>query len=235
MTLTEAMTALAALGSEQTKKVLLRHGAVEPFFGVKIGDLKPLAKKLQGRQALALELYDTGNGDAQYLAGMIADGSAMTKPELNHWAKTAAWSLISGNTVAWVTSEHPDGLTLALKWINAKKESVVRSGWATLCAIVSITPDVDLPLDTIGQLLDRVVREMPVATDDIRYTMNNFIICVGTYVAPLGDPAIKAARTLGKVEIDMGPTACKVPDAEPYIIKSRRGKPIAPKRKTFRC
>lgn len=235
MTLAETMTALAALGSAQTKKVLLRHGAVEPFFGVKIGDLKPLAKKLKGRQALALELYATGNGDAQYLAGMIADGARMTKPQLNRWAKTAAWSLISGNTVAWVASEHPDGLALALKWIDAKKESVARSGWASLCAIVSIIADDELPLATISQLLDRIGREMPTATDDVRYSMNNFVICVGTYVAPLGDEAIQTARTLGKVEIDRGQTACKVPDAEPYIIKSRRGQPIAPKRKTFRC
>jgi hypothetical protein len=33
----------------------------------------------------------------------------------------------------------------------------------------------------------------------------------------------------------MGDTACKIPDAENYILKSRRGAPIAPKRKTVRC
>jgi hypothetical protein len=37
------------------------------------------------------------------------------------------------------------------------------------------------------------------------------------------------------VEIDMGDTACQVPDAESYILKSRRGAPVAPKRKTLRC
>lgn len=229
------MAQLEALGSEQTKRILRRHGAVDPFFGVKVGDLKPVAKKLKGQQDLALELYDTGNSDAQYLAGMIADGALMTKPELNRWAKTAAWGLISGNTVAWVTSENKAALPLALKWIDAKKESVVRSGWATLCAVVSIRSDEELPLDTVADLLDRVVRDMPTATDDVRYSMNNFVICVGTYVVALGDAAINTARTLGKVEIDMGETACKVPAAEPYIMKCRRGAPIAPKRKTFRC
>lgn len=235
MTVAEVMSELEALGSEQTRKVLRRHGAIDPFFGVKVGDLKPVAKKLKGRQDLALDLYQTGNSDAQYLAGMIADGAQMTKPQLNKWAKTAAWGLISGNSVAWVASEHPAGIALALKWIDAKKESVVRSGWATLCAIVSIADDADLPLEAIAQLLERVAQEMSTATDDVRYTMNSFIICVGTYVAPLGEAAISTARTLGKVEIDMGQTACKVPDAESYIIKSRRGKPVAPKRKTFRC
>lgn len=65
--------------------------------------------------------------------------------------------------------------------------------------------------------------------------MNNFIICCGTYVAPLADKAVAAARKVGTVEVDMGQTDCQVPDAESYILKSRRGLPVAPKRKTTRC
>jgi hypothetical protein len=40
---------------------------------------------------------------------------------------------------------------------------------------------------------------------------------------------------VGKVEADMGETGCKIPDAEAYILKSRRGAAVAPKRKTVRC
>jgi|GEM_PF-2076922 len=76
---------------------------------------------------------------------------------------------------------------------------------------------------------------MPTATDDGRDRMNNFVICVGTFVASPGDPAIKAAPTLGKVEIDRSQTACKVPATEPDIIKCRRGTPFALKRKICRC
>jgi hypothetical protein len=65
--------------------------------------------------------------------------------------------------------------------------------------------------------------------------MNGFIIATGTYVAALGEKAIATARKVGRVEVDMGETACVVPDAEPYIMKSRRGAPVAPKRKTVRC
>ena len=84
-------------------------------------------------------------------------------------------------------------------------------------------------------MLDRVAKEMPKATDTARYAMNSFIIACGTHIAPLGDKAIATARTVGKVDIDMGETACKVPDAESYIMKSRRGAAVAPKRKTVRC
>jgi len=55
------MKELAAKGSESIKRTYLRHGATEPFFGVKISDLKPIQKKLKGQQDLAMELYATGN------------------------------------------------------------------------------------------------------------------------------------------------------------------------------
>jgi hypothetical protein len=35
--------------------------------------------------------------------------------------------------------------------------------------------------------------------------------------------------------VDVGDTDCKIPEAEAYIMKCRRGAPIAPKRKTVRC
>ncbi len=235
MTLDQVMSALAAKGSESTKRVLLKHGAKEPFFGVRIGDLKPLHQKLKGEQALALQLYATGNGDAQYLAGMIADGAKMTRAQLQQWADAAAWSMIGNTIVPWVASEHPEGLALALKWIDAKTEGLACSGWNTLGALAATAPDEKLPLKEFGRLLDRAARTLKDAPDGVRYAMNSFVIMCGTYVAPLGDKAVATAKKLGRVQVDMGDTACKVPDAESYIMKCRRGAPIAPKRKTMRC
>jgi len=40
MTVSEILQRIEPLGSDQTKKVLTRHGAREPFYGVKIEDLK---------------------------------------------------------------------------------------------------------------------------------------------------------------------------------------------------
>lgn len=235
MNLADVMTALERKGSATVKRIFLRHGAKEPFFGVKVGDMKPLAKQLKGRQELALELYATGISDAQYLAGMIADGRLMTKAQLELWARTAAWDMISGTTVPWVAAEHPDGPALALKWIAATREQTARAGWSTLGALAATRPDEELPLQEFSRLLKGLPRELPKASDGVRYTMNNFIISCGTYLAPLGDQAIATARALGRVQVDMGETGCKVPDAESYILKARRGAAIASKRKTVRC
>jgi 3-methyladenine DNA glycosylase AlkD len=235
MTFDEIMQELASKGTAQTKKTLMRHGAPEPLFGVKVGDLKPLAKKLKGCQDLALELYATKNSDAMYLAGLIADGSKMTKKQLDQWASGATWHMISGCTVPWVASEHPQAISVAKKWIDSKKELIATSGWATLAAVVGMIDDDALPIDELSELVERVEKQVHSAPNRVRYAMNNFIICVGTYVLPLAAKALASAKKIGVVDVDMGDTACQVPEAAPYIVKCRNGQKVAPKRKTMRC
>jgi 3-methyladenine DNA glycosylase AlkD len=235
MTLDEVMKELASKASASTKKTYMRHGAHEPLFGVRIGDMKPIQKKIKGDQDLALRLYATGNGDAMYLAGLVADGSKMSRAQLDRWAKDATWHMIAGAIVPWVASEHADGIDIAVKWIDSPEEHIAVAGWTTLAAVVTTTPDDRLPIKQIASLLDRVVKTIKTSPNDVRYVMNGFVIACGTYVAPLADKAIDVARKMGKVNVDMGDTACQVPDAESYIIKSRRGASVAPKRKTVRC
>ena len=63
MTLTEATSARAAAGRESANRVLPIPAPNNPFFGVKVADLKVLHKKLNGDQSLVLTLSATGNGD----------------------------------------------------------------------------------------------------------------------------------------------------------------------------
>ena len=235
MNLDDVMTELAAKATASTKKTHLRHGAVEPLFGVRIGDMKPLQKKLKGRQDLALELYDTKNSDAMYLAGLIADGAKMTRKQLDQWAAGATWHMIAGCTVPWVAAEHPQAIEIARKWIDSPRELTATAGWATLGSVVATVADENLPLKEITALLDRMAKTVKTAPNRVRYVMMSFLICCGTYVAPLGEKAIATARKIGHVEVDMGDTACQVPEPESYILKCRRGAPVAPKRKSARC
>ena len=73
MEVNEIMVELRAMGSNSIKKILLKHGVKEPFFGVKVEQLKIIQKKVKTDHLLAKKLYATGNADAMYLAGLIAD------------------------------------------------------------------------------------------------------------------------------------------------------------------
>jgi len=63
--------------------------------------------------------------------------------------------------------------------------------------------------------------------------MNGFVISVGTYVKPLLAEAKAVAGRLGKVEADMGDTACKIPLATEYIAKVETAGKVGQKRKTL--
>jgi hypothetical protein len=205
------------------------------MFGVSIADLKVIAKGVRGDQSLALELFDTGNYDAMYLAGIIADGSQMSKRQLEEWAKAGSCEAVCSYVVPWVTVESPFARELALKWMKSRQPALAICGWATYAGIVATTPDDELDLDEIRSLLERVVAEIDQAPNKVRYLMNGFVIAVGSYVKPLLKEAKKAAKALGEVSVDMGDTACKVPRATEYIAKVESLGRVGKKRKTMRC
>jgi len=236
-TVASIMADLKKKGTAQTRKIYARHGmATDHMFGVSVADLKLIAKKIKGQQALALELYATGNLDAMYLAGMVADGSRMTQAELNAWAEGAAnLQMIAEYTVPWVTVENPHARDLAIHWMKSKQERVACAGWCTYAGLVATQPDEALDLAEIEGLLVTVMEGISRAPNRVRYTMNGFVIAVGSYVQPLLKQAKAAARQIGAVSVDVGDTACKIPLATACIEKVEASGRVGQKRKTIRC
>lgn len=235
MTADEIMAELARLGTEQTKKTWLRHGAREPVFGVKIADLKVIQKRVKKNHALALALYDTDNVDAMYLAGLIADAPKMTKGDLRKWAKAAYCSMVADYAVAGTAAESRFGPELAAEWIDSKQEMIASAGWSTWSFLALLRPDDELDLAQLEKLLTRVKADIHTAPNGVRYAMNGFVIAVGSAVTPLTAKAKAVAKAVGAVEVDMGDTSCQVPDAAATIAKVEAKGGLGRKRKTAMC
>lgn len=233
--LSQIMSELKKKGSAQTRKIYANHGASENMFGVKVADMKLIAKKIKGDQDLALQLYDTGNLDAMYLAGIVADGTQMTRKQLDDWAKAANWYMISEYTVPGVAHENQHAHALAKKWIKSKAENIASAGWPTYVGLMATRPDDELDLAEIKAMLKDVESKIHEAKNRVRYTMNGFVIAVGTYVKPLLQQAKATARKIGKVDVEMGGTSCKVPLATEYIAKVEDKGYVGKKRKTIKC
>src|SRR6476646_9841022 len=139
-TLASIMGELKKKGTEKTRKTYARHGmAADKLFGVSVADLKVIAKTIKGQQNLACELYETGNMDAMYLAGMVADGSQLSSVQLNKWVKSASGlQMISEYAVPWLAVEHAMARDLALKWMDLKDEHIAASGWCTYAGLLAI-------------------------------------------------------------------------------------------------
>ena len=236
-TVTSVMAELKKKGTEKGRVMYARHGmAADHTFGVSMADLKVIAKGIKGEQKLACDLYDTGIMDAMYLAGLVADGSQMTKAQLDGWAAGALnFQMIAEYTVPWVAVENPHARDLANKWIKSKEERVASSGWRTYAGIVTTKEDAELDLAEIEGLLNKVVRGIAGAQNRVRFTMNSFVIAAGVYVKPLTQKAMESAQAMGVVSVDMGATACRVPLAAAEIQEAEAAGRVGKKRKTIRC
>jgi len=231
----EIMAQLKEAGDEGVKKILLKHGVKEPFFGVKVEYLKTIQKKVKKDYQLAKDLFATGNADAMYLAGLIADDAKMTKADLQTWVKEATSNNISEYTVPWVAAEGNHGWELALEWIESTEDHIAASGWCTLGNLAALKPDNELDIQTLKALVARVEKNIHSATNRTRYTMNGFLISTGAYVTALTNDAIAAANKIGVVMVDMNGTACKVPGVVEYITKIKDRGSLGKKKKTVKC
>jgi hypothetical protein len=137
--------------------------------------------------------------------------------------------------VAWTAAESKSGWELVLEWIDSKKENIASAGWATLSSIAGIKPDDELDINEYKKLLQRVKKEIHKSPNRIRYTMNGFVIATGSFISSLTEEAIKTAKEIGAVNVDMGGTDCKVPSATDYINKIKSKKAIGKKRKKAKC
>jgi 3-methyladenine DNA glycosylase AlkD len=236
MTATDILKELKSMGKESYKKLLFQNYDVkEPCFGVPISELKKIQKRIKKDYQLALDLYDTGNYDAMYLAGLIADDARMTKKDLNRWVKNGNGGAVCGFTVPWVAAGSPKGYELALEWIDSDRPTTAAAGWTTLGCIVALKDDGDLDLAELKRLLARVQKSIHQAPDAVRYAMNNFVISVGCYVKPLSEQTIAIAEKIGLVTADLGNNNCQVPFAPDYIRKVQQRGTIGKKRKTVKC
>ncbi len=235
MTVKEILDEIKTYSNDSIKKIYLKHGAKEPFFGVKVEHLKLIQKRIKKDYQLALDLYNTGNSDAMYLAGLIADHQKMTKEDLYLWAKNGYWYLISEYTVAWIAAESNFGHELALEWINKKEENIASSGWATYSNLLALLPDEKINKEEIKSLLIRIEKEIPTERNRVKHTMNGFVIAVGSYIPELTTTSIETGQRIGAVTVDMGDTSCKTPYAPDYIDKVIKRGTIGKKKKTVRC
>ncbi|WP_432363924.1 DNA alkylation repair protein [Sporosarcina sp. UB5] len=235
MNLETVMQELEALGKERTKKIYISNGAQEPVFGVATGAMKPIAKKIGINQAFAEELYATGNYDAMYFAGIIADPIAMTAEDFDRWMDTAYFYMLSDYVVAVTLAEADIAQDVADQWIASGEELKMSAGWSCYCWLLGNRPDIEFSESKLVGMLETVKNTIHDAPERTKSAMNNFIYTVGVSFVPLHEMAVETAKAVGPVEMKREKKKSSILNAYENIQKEIvRGK-IGFKRKYVRC
>lgn len=229
------MQELEALGKERTKKMYISNGAHEPLFGVATGAMKPIAKKIKINQELADELYATGNYDAMYFAGIIADPKAMTESDFDRWMDGAYFYMLSDYVVAVTLSESDIAQEVADKWIASGDELRMSAGWSCYCWLLGNRKDKEFSESKISNMLDMIKNTIHNSPERTKSAMNNFVYTVGISYLPQHEKAVETSKEIGIVEVKRDNKKSSLLNAYESIQKEMdRGK-LGFKRKYVRC
>ena len=215
--LAEAMRALEAAGSAQTRKTYARHGVPEPMFGVSFAVLKGMVKRIGVDQDLATALWETGNHDARTLAVKVADPATIAPALLDAWASEPQ-ARMCGGYVAMLAAESPHGWSRVRKWLASTKAPLRIAGWHLVGQLAN--HDESTSDAWFAERIEEIEKTIHAAPSEQRYVMNSALIGIGGRNAALRKAALAAAKRIGPVEVDHGDTACTTPDAPAYIEKT---------------
>lgn len=229
------MQELEALGKERMKKMYMSNGAHEPLFGVATGAMKPMVKNIKINQPLAEELYATGNYDAMYFAGVIADPQAMTESDYDRWMDAAYFYMLSDYVVAVTLSESDIAQEVSDKWIASGEELRMSAGWSCYCWLLGSRKDVEFSDSKMSDMLDLVKSSIHDSPERTKSAMNNFVYTVGTSYVPLHEKGVKTAKAIGIVEIKKENKKSSFVNACENIEKMVDKGKIGFKRKHVRC
>lgn len=198
MTTKEALAQLKSKGNDARHK---HNGKVGPDrtappenqFGVPMGDIRAIAKKIKSDHELALKLWETGNMEAQLLATLIIKPKSLSAKELDAMTRSISCAPVADWLNSYVVAQHPEKDVLREKWMKDKDRWAARAGWHFTASAVNKGAD---GLD-FAVLLDRIEKEMPKAKPEVQWTMNNTLMAIGIKDAKLRKRAIAIGEKIG--------------------------------------
>ena len=231
----EVLTKLESMGDEGRREYNLKpapHGVPAgklKQFGCAMGDLRKLAAKIKADHPLALELWKTGNIDAQLLAILIMKPKEFSAKELDKMVREATFPTVADWFNAYIVKEQPPAQKESLreKWMKDKNPWAARAGWnLTASRINKGGKDADGAggLD-VESLLDRIEKEMPKAPPETQWTMNNTLMAIGIHHAKHRKRAIAIGEEIGLYKdwpMSKGCIIPYVPTAVPEMVKRQK-------------
>ncbi len=128
MSKNEVLAELKSLGDEKMRRQNARHGAGENQFGVRLGEIRKLAKKIKTDHGLGITLWKTGNIDARLLEILVIELKSLSPEELDEMVRSVEFSQVADWINAYVVKKHSDRETLRERWTTSDDPMAARAG-----------------------------------------------------------------------------------------------------------
>lgn len=196
MTVNDVLTKLESLGSDQLRAQNVRHGYVGEQYGVKLGELRTIAKAIKVNTALGLELWDTNVLEARLIAVLVIKPKDLTVDQLTMMVRTATYGHLADWVNSYLVKQHPEKEAIRIAWLSLDAHAepwLARTAWSLTTERVCKSP-AGLDLDAI---LSRIDSEMLNAPEPTRWTMNFCLGELGINHPELRERAIATGERIG--------------------------------------
>lgn len=104
-------------------------------FGIRLPDIRSIAKKIGKDHSLALELWATGYHEARFLGAFIDNPKEVTEKQMETWVRDFdSWD-ICDQTCSNLFDRTPFAFKKAVEWSTAGEEFVKRAAFAMMAAL----------------------------------------------------------------------------------------------------
>jgi len=132
----ESLAWLERRGTKRNRDAMLRYGIIAPkAFGVSVGDIKQLSKRLGSDHELALALWDTGWYEARMLAPFVDEPEKVTAAQMNQWARDFDNWAVCDHACFHLFDRTPHAWRKIEQWSVRRDEFVKRAAFALLASV----------------------------------------------------------------------------------------------------
>lgn len=225
MRLDEVLEKLKEFGDEKVRERNKKHGAGDNQYGVPLGKLRPIAKKIKSDHALSLELWKTDNADAMILATMIMDGSELSIEKIQEMILSQSYENIIREFTFNVVGNSKYLQELGNKWIDSDNITLARAGWNLKTAeVLKDKKDSKVDYNPILEVIESRLKNAPKAVQE---TMNRTLCEIGIKFDMYTDKCIGIGERIGRIDdrpVPKGCTSSYAPEWIPAGIRIRRSR-----------
>lgn len=135
-TVPDILTWLEKRGTRRNREGMARYGIVAPkAFGVSVGDLRALGKRVGRSHDLALALWKTRWYEARMLAAFVDDPARVTPAQMDRWAADFDNWAICDHVCFHLFDKTPHAWKKVSRWATRRDEFVKRAAFALLASV----------------------------------------------------------------------------------------------------
>jgi len=130
------LASLKRLGTKRTRDEMVRYGTyVKKAFGVPVGTMQALAKRLGRNHELAAALWETGWYEARMVAAFVDEPERVTPAQMDRWCRDFDnWGIC--DTVCFhLFDRTPHAFGRVAQWARSREEFVKRGAFALLACL----------------------------------------------------------------------------------------------------